>query len=65
MGWIATDATGFDDGVFKKLDLTDTWFAATDNKFYSAMANVYGSFPTMNTYTSYNAYITTIVNTSR
>lgn len=65
MGWIATDATGDSMMVYSnKLDLTDTWFAATDNKFYSAMANVYGSFPTMNTYTSYNAYITTIVNTS-
>ncbi|HNQ43592.1 MAG TPA: T9SS C-terminal target domain-containing protein, partial [Candidatus Cloacimonadota bacterium] len=65
MGWIATDATGDSMMVYSnKLDLTDTWFAATDTKFYSAMANVFGSFPTMNTYTSYNAYITTIVNTS-
>ncbi len=63
MGLIGTDATGDSMTVYDtKLDFTDSWFAATNNKFYSALANVAGSFPTFNSLTSYNLYATTIAN---
>lgn len=63
MALIGTDATGDSVMVYAtNLDLTDTFFAATDNKFYSALANVANSFPTMNSLTSYNFWATTIAN---
>jgi len=63
MALIGTDASGDSVMVYApSLDLTDTWFACSENKFYSALANVSGSFPTMNSLTSYNIYATTIMN---
>lgn len=63
MGLITTDATGDSVSLYAPmLDLTDTWFAVTDTKFYSALANVSGSFPVMNSFTSYNIYGTLLAN---
>lgn len=63
MGLITTDATGDSVSLYAPmLDLTDTWFAVTDTKLYSAMANVSGSFPVMNSFTSYNIYGTLLAN---
>lgn len=63
MGLIGTDATGDSITVYDDiLDFTDSWCAATPNKLYSALANVAGSFPTMNSLTSYNVYATVIAN---
>ncbi len=39
-----------------KLDLTGSWFGWSDNKLFAALTNAYGSFPLMNTLTSYNLY---------
>lgn len=44
------------------LDITETCVASTDNKIHSVIANLQGSFPTMNSLTSYNLYMTTIIN---
>ncbi len=44
------------------LDLGNTWMGTTDQKLYSTISNQSGSFPTMNSLTSYNAWITTIAN---
>ncbi|MDP2174241.1 MAG: T9SS type A sorting domain-containing protein [Candidatus Cloacimonadaceae bacterium] len=63
MALIGTDATGDSITVYAPaLDLTDSYIAATANKFYSTLANVANSFPTMLSLTSYNVYLTTIMN---
>ena len=65
LGLIGTDATGDSVMVYgTNLDFTGSWCAATENKIFSAVANVSGSFPTFNSLTSYNAYATTIANPS-
>lgn len=63
MGSIGVDATGDSLMIYATtLDLTGTWFAATDTKIYSGMGNAAGSFPTFLSLTSYNVYGTTIAN---
>ncbi|MFO8144130.1 MAG: T9SS type A sorting domain-containing protein [Candidatus Syntrophosphaera sp.] len=63
MAWIGTDATGDSVTVYSPdLDFTSSWFACSDTKFYAALENVSGSFPTMNSLTSYNAWAATLVN---
>lgn len=63
MALIGTDAIGDSITVYAPmLDLTDSYIAATSTKFYSALANVSNSFPTLNSLTSYNIYLTTIMN---
>ncbi|HNQ44703.1 MAG TPA: T9SS C-terminal target domain-containing protein, partial [Candidatus Cloacimonadota bacterium] len=44
------------------LDLGNTWMGTTSQKIYCTIANQSGSFPTMNSLTSYNAWLTTIAN---
>ena len=44
------------------LDLGNTWMGASSQKLYCTIANQSGSFPTMNSLTSYNAWLTTIAN---
>jgi hypothetical protein len=61
LGHIGTDATMDSVTVYSPvLDLTDTWFGVTSDKFYSGMANVANMFPTFNSITSYNIYMTTL-----
>lgn len=63
MAWIGADATGDSMTVYSpNLDFTSTWFACSDTKFYAALENVSGAFPTMNSLTSYNAWAAAIVN---
>ncbi|MGC9362532.1 MAG: T9SS type A sorting domain-containing protein, partial [Candidatus Syntrophosphaera sp.] len=63
MAWIGTDATGDSMTVYSpNLDFTSTWFACSDTKFYAALENVSGAFPTINSLTSYNAWAAAIVN---
>ena len=44
------------------LDLGDTWMGCSDEKLFFAMQNSSGSFPTMNSFTSYNAWGCVIAN---
>lgn len=44
------------------LDFGDTWMGVSSQKLFSTIANQSGSFPTMNSLTSFNAWITTIAN---
>jgi hypothetical protein len=63
LGSIGTDVTGDSITVYAPvLDLTESWFGATQTKFYSALANVANSFPTLNSLFSYNLYLTTLSN---
>ncbi len=63
LGQIGTDAVGDSITIYMPhLDLTESWFGATQAKLYSALANVTNSFPTLNSIFSYNVYLTTISN---
>ncbi|MCB5229002.1 MAG: T9SS type A sorting domain-containing protein [Candidatus Cloacimonetes bacterium] len=44
------------------LDLGDTWMGTSNERIHSVMANQSGSFPTMNSLTSFNLYLTAIAN---
>jgi len=44
------------------LDLGDSWMGVSNQKLFSTIANQSGSFPTMNSLTSFNAWISTIAN---
>lgn len=61
LGQIGTDATGDSVTVYSpNLDLTQSLFGATQTQLISALANVSGSFPTINNVYSYNVYLTTL-----
>ena len=61
LGRISTDATGDSVTIYSpNLDLTESLFGATQSQFISALANVSGSFPTINNVLSYNVYLTTL-----
>lgn len=63
LGLVGTDATGDSVTVYAPvLDLTGSWCAATEDKFYFTLGNAAGSFPTMNSITSYNVYGVVIAN---
>jgi len=63
LGLISSDAVGDSVTIYAPmLDLTDTWLGASENKLYATLANVSGSFPTMNSLTSYNIYMMMIFN---
>lgn len=63
LGQIGVDAVGDSVMLYAPyLDLTESWFGATQSKLFSALANVPNSFPTLNSVFSYNAYITTLTN---
>lgn len=60
---INTDASGDSIMIYHPtLDVTDSYFAATENKLFTAIANVSETFPTMNSVTSYNIYLCTLMN---
>jgi hypothetical protein len=44
------------------LDLTESYIATTSQKIYLSIKNFSGSFPTMNSLTSYNIYLASITN---
>ncbi len=44
------------------LDLTDSYIACTQDKIYRTIGNVSGTFPTMQSFTSYNLYLGTLIN---
>lgn len=44
------------------LDLGDSWIGLTQQKIHSSLANQSGSFPTLNSLSSYNAWLTAIAN---
>lgn len=63
MGLIGTDATGDSVMVYAlALDITSCYMAATSTKIYNTMGNAANSFPTFVSLTSYNAYMTMIMN---
>lgn len=63
LGQIGVDAVGDSVMLYAPyLDLTESWFGATQSRLFSALANVPNSFPTLNSVYSYNAYITTLTN---
>lgn len=63
LAYIGADATGDSVTVYApQLDLGDTWVGCSDDVIYFAMQNATGSFPTMNSFTSYNAYGCVIAN---
>lgn len=63
LGQIAVDAVGDSVTIYAPaLDITESWFGATETKLYSALDNVSGSFPTLNSLFSYNLYLTTLIN---
>ncbi len=63
MAHIITDPLGdFVVGNNLNLDIRQTYVAATPNKLLFSMKNVTGSYPTMNSFTSFNAYMCNIIN---
>ena len=63
LGQIATDAVGDSVTLYAPmLDLTEAWVGVSDARIHTALANHSGSFPTMNSLTSYNIYLTLIAN---
>ncbi len=63
MALINSDPVGdFIDADAPALDLTATHIAVSDTKIYTALSNVSGAFPTYISVSSYNFYMSTIVN---
>lgn len=63
LAFIGSDVFGDSVTVYAPhLDLGDTWVGCSDEKIYFAMQNYTGSFPVMNSFTSYNAYGCAIAN---
>lgn len=63
MGYIGTDPTGDSLMVYSpNLDLEESYMAKVPDKLYFSMKNNSGLFPTMNSITSFNIYLATIVN---
>lgn len=63
LAFIGTDVFGDSLTVYDpNLDLGDTWMGCTDDKLFFAMQNLSNDFPTMNSFTSYNAYGCAIAN---
>lgn len=63
MAYIGTDPTGDSLMVYSpNLDLEESYMAMGPEKLYFSMQNASGFFPTMNTITSFNIYMATIVN---
>lgn len=63
MAWIADDPTGdIDIEAAPMLDLTASYIGVSSTLLHSAIQNVQGTFPTMNTLSSYNVYLTLISN---
>ena len=57
LAFIGSDAFGDSVMVYAPhLDLGDTWIGCSDDKVYFVMQNSTNSFPTMDSFTSYNAY---------
>ena len=62
---IGTDATGDSLMIYNPvLDITGSYVAANDTKLLRAIKNVSGTFPTMNSLTSYNVWLCTIASPS-
>jgi len=63
MGLVGTDATGDSVMVYAlPLDLTSGYLAATPSKLYISLGNAANAFPTFVSLTSYNAYMTMVMN---
>lgn len=62
---IGTDATGDSLMIYNPvLDITDSYVAANETKLFRAIKNVSGTFPTANSFTSYNVWMSTIASTT-
>ncbi|PKN72822.1 MAG: hypothetical protein CVU50_05730 [Candidatus Cloacimonetes bacterium HGW-Cloacimonetes-3] len=63
MAHIITDPEGdFVVGNNPNLDIRETYVGATTDKLYFTLKNVSGQYPTMNSFTSFNAYMCNIIN---
>mgnify|MGYP001237776217 FL=1 len=63
MAYIATDAEGDSVTVYSQnLDLRESYTAISSDKIYFTMKNCSGSFPIMNSLTSYNVYLAVLGN---
>ncbi len=57
LGYIADDPVGDSVMVYNtNLDITGNWFGYSNTKLYSVLSNNSGSFPILNSFTSYNVY---------
>jgi len=65
LAYIGTDATGDSVTVYSSnLDLQETYMARSPDKLYFTLKNLSGSFPIMNSLTSYNVYLGVLGNIS-
>jgi len=63
MAFIGADPVGDSMTVYTpSLDLTESYMATSPQKIYMSIKNLSGSFPTMNSLTSYNIYLASITN---
>jgi hypothetical protein len=63
MGLVGTDTTGDSVMVYvPALDIIDTYMAATSTTIYSTLSNATNTFPTFNSLSSYNAWMTLLMN---
>jgi hypothetical protein len=65
LAYIADDPVG--DSVmvnYPNLDITGTWCGFSANKIYATMSNVTNTFPTSNSFTSYNMYFAGLANSA-
>jgi hypothetical protein len=63
MALIGEDPVGDSVSVYNpSLDLTTSYFGCTDTKFFAAMGNSSGTFPTLVSLVSYNAYMVLLIN---
>jgi len=65
LAYIGTDAAGDSVTVYSpNLDLQETYMARSPDKLYFTLKNLSGSFPIMNSLTSYNVYLGVLGNIS-
>ncbi len=63
MAMVADDPVGDSLMIYAPvLDLTGSWFGCTDSRFFGALQNLTGNYPTLNSFSSYNLFFIGLVN---